>query len=353
MIKVYFPSILPDGVSPSQRFRIEQFIPYLKMHDISIDSYPFFNNQSAAFIYKNGNIVGKAMAFVAGFGRRLLQLKNAYQADYIYIQRDVIPLGPAIFEWIYKVILKKKIIFDYDDAIWLPSTSSSIFNKLKSYSRVAKLIKWSTAIAAGNQYLLEYALKYNKNAQLIPTVVDTNSLHNQLKMQNTPEVVVGWTGTFSTNFYFNQLEDLLLEIQKEFPIKVIAISNKKPEFKKIEYEYIEWGKHSEIDDLLKINIGLMPLNNGPWEQGKCAFKAIQFMALGIPVVASKVGANTKVIAHGVDSFLYETQQEFLVYLKQLIANEALRIKMGAAARNKINQQFSVQSNLQKVIQLFN
>lgn len=352
MIKVLYPSIYPPGLSPGQRFRIEQYLPYLHDAGIEVETVPYFKQKDFEVMYGGGKIHQKIFAVAYGFIKRLVLLGRISKYDFIYVQRDVLPVGPAFFEWTCKFIFKKKLIYDFDDAVWMPGTVRTFFSKFRSYSKVAKVIKWSAATAAGNNFLLDYAQKYSDKAVWLPTVVDTERLHNKIKKHSHNVITIGWTGSFSTNYYMNSVAEALSTLHKKYGTKFLVISNSDPKLTNVPYDYIEWTQKNEIEDLLKADIGIMPLLNGDWELGKCGFKAIQYMALGIPVLASNVGANKDIIEHGVDSFLYNDMDEFMDYIEKLIENPEFRDEMGRKARKKIETQFSVKANLSKMIQLF-
>jgi glycosyltransferase involved in cell wall biosynthesis len=352
VIKVLYPSIYPPGFSPGQRFRIEQYIPYLKEAGIEIDMVPYFRQKDFDIMYGGGKVHQKIIAVFSGFFRRLTQLRNISKYDFIYVQRDVMPIGPAFFEWIYKFVFRKKIIFDFDDAVWMPGTIRTFYSRFRSYNKVAKVIQWSTATAAGNNFLLDYANTHTDKAVWLPTVVDTERLHNKIKEQTAQVVTIGWTGSFSTNYYMNTVAEALAKLNKKYGTNFLVISNSDPKLNNVKYDYLEWSHTDEIQDLLKADIGIMPLLDGDWELGKCGFKAIQFMALGIPVVASNIGANKDIIEHGIDSFLYDTMEEWMTYMEKLIENPQFRAEMGLQARKKVETQFSVRANLDKMIQLF-
>jgi glycosyltransferase involved in cell wall biosynthesis len=187
---------------------------------------------------------------------------------------------------------------------------------------------------------------------LNPTTIDTVNLHNQVKNQHTPKVVVGWTGTHSTVNYLNELVPVLQKLEQELDFEFRVISNRAPDFQLKSLVYVPWNKDNEITDLLQFNFGVMPLTDDKWAKGKCGFKALQYMSLGMPAVVSPVGVNTRIVTDGVDGFLCNTPAEWEAALRQLISNESLRAQMGHAARAKIEDHFSVVSNSGNFLSLF-
>lgn len=294
------------------------------------------------------------MGILAGFFRRFLLLFGLGKYQYVFIHREASPIGPPVFEWVITRLLGKKVIYDFDDAIWLPNTSATnqIVAGIKWHGKVASISSWAYKISCGNQYLCDYAKQYNANVVLNPTTIDTEHLHNQVKDQNTERVVIGWTGTHSTVAYLNNLVPVLRELEQVYDFDFVVISNRKPDFELKSLRYIEWSKEREIADLLQFNFGVMPLTDDKWAKGKCGFKALQYMSLGMPAVASPVGVNTQIITSGESGYLCATTTEWKLALEQLLTNEELRIKMGKAARQRIVDHYSVVANSGNFLSLF-
>jgi glycosyltransferase involved in cell wall biosynthesis len=292
---------------------------------------------------------------IKGFLRRFKTvLVDVPQYEYIFIHREASPIGPPIFEWIISKIWRKKIIYDFDDAIWIPVTTKE--NKLISWFKAAWKVKyicmWAHTIVGGNAYLCAYALQYNQNVKLIPTCVDTERQHNQLKQQSTEKIVIGWTGSHSTMLYLDRLVEVLRRIVNDFGVEVIIISNKAPHFHFPSLTFIPWQEDTEINDLLRIHIGIMPLENDAWSEGKCGFKLIQYMALGIPAVASPVGVNKDIIDEGENGFLCTDDTSWYEALSKLIQDVNLRNRMGSAGRKKIESAYSLHANAGVFLALF-
>ncbi len=276
--------------------------------------------------------------------------------NYVFVHREAAPLGPPLFEWILAKILRKKIIYDFDDAIWLPATS--IHNRHVAYfkwnKKVAYICKWSYKISCGNAYLAEFAKKYNNKVIINPTTIDTENLHiiNDSMQKSEDIPILGWTGTHSTIPYLKLIESALqkLEVKHSFILQVI--SNQPPDLNLSRLNYIEWNKLTEIQDLQNIDIGLMPLNEDNWSQGKCGFKSLQYMALAIPALVSPVGVNKNIIEHGENGFHCKNEEDWILYIEKLINDKMLRKKMGVKGRIKVVEQFSILSNKENFLKLF-
>jgi glycosyltransferase involved in cell wall biosynthesis len=204
----------------------------------------------------------------------------------------------------------------------------------------------------GNDYLCSYAKACNPSVIKIPTCVDTVSRHNILKPLHEGTLTIGWTGSHSTLHYLDEIVPVIDRLQKEFDFTFLVISNKPPQLNLKDWEFIPWQEKTEIEDLLKMDIGVMPLKNDAWSEGKCGFKLIQYLALGIPAVASPVGVNSLILEQGLSGFLCVTQKEWLDGLKRLLSEGQLRKAMGHSGRKKIVEEYSLQSQKEDFLRLF-
>jgi glycosyltransferase involved in cell wall biosynthesis len=353
-ISVLFVFPYPHGSAASQRFRFEQYLPFLSQKGIKYTLAPFLDKQTWQILYKKGYTLQKIAGIVKGFLRRFWLLFSVRKYDFVFIHRETTPLGPPVIEWIIAKVFRKKIIFDFDDAIWLPNTSANnkIAARIKWHQKTAAICHCAYKVSAGNSYLADYARQFNTQVVVNPTIIDTVYQHNQIKEQDTNPFVIGWTGTHSTIGYLNEIIPLLQELEKEHRFTFLVISDKPPEFKLYSLQYLPWNKESEIKDLLRMNIGLMPLTDDPWAKGKCGFKALQYMALGIPALVSPVGVNTEIVDHRVNGFICSSLHDWKQHIQILIQNTALRKQMGKAAREKVEKCYSVGANCRNFLGLF-
>jgi glycosyltransferase involved in cell wall biosynthesis len=353
-VKIIFLVPYPEKSAPSQRFRFEQYLDFLKDQGISYEVHPFIGKDAWNTLYKHGYLFSKLLGITKGYFRRFLMLGKIVFCQWVFIHREASPIGPPIVEWFIAKIIRKRIIYDFDDAIWLPNTSdeNKIAGRLKYHSKTASICKWSYRVSVGNEFLADYAWKYNKRVVVTPTTIDTNSYHDRMKDQYTKETVIGWTGTHSTLKYLKLVLPVLQRLESVYSFKFMVIADKDPKLKLKSYQFIRWSQEKEIDDLLQFNIGIMPLTDDTWSKGKCGFKALQYMALGIPAVASLVGVNEKIIDHESNGFLCRTEDEWFEKLKLLLKEPDLRFLMGRNGRKKIEENYSVSSNKQNFLDLF-
>ena len=346
----------PLRKAPSQRFRVEAYFDLLKEHKIDYDTQQFLDEAAWQILYLQGSLLKKIAAVCKGYLKRLqLVLSGASAYSHIFIHREATPLGPPLIEWLLAKVLKKKIIYDFDDAIWIPNTSKEnrMASWIKAFWKVKYICRWSYKVAGGNEYLCAYARRYNNDVVLLPTSVDIVTRYNKIKDHKTGQIVIGWTGSHSTMHYLEEMLPLFKRVTSEFDAQIMIISNKKPDFEISNLKFMHWQEATEIDDLLQFTIGIMPLKKDAWSEGKCGFKLIQYAALGIPAVSSPVGVNKNIVEQGVTGFLCETEHEWYMALQKLITDVGLREKMGTRGKEKIATQYSVQANAGIFLGLFN
>lgn len=347
----------PIGGAPSQRFRYEQYFDILKANGYGIRCEPFLSPAHYQTLYRTGNVFQKLSVFLQAFIKRLLLTPAYLKSDFVFIHREATPLGPPIIEWLLRYFFRKKIIYDFDDAIWLTDKlGESRWEKMLKYrSKVKMICRWSYKVSCGNAYLAEYAKQFSLSVIVNPTTIDTQNLHNPglHRPQTHHKITVGWTGSSSTLKYLEGLEPVLQEVEKRFPeTSFVVIADREPALRLANLHFIDWREETEIEDLLKIDIGIMPIPDDEWAKGKCGFKALQYLALAKAAVVSPVGVNTTIIEHGVNGFLASTQREWISALSTLVSNEELRKQMGTRGRKFIEKNYSVDSNCSTFLSLF-
>ncbi len=357
-MKILFLVPYPLQEAPSQRFRFEQYFEILAIQGYTIKTQSFLPSHNWELFFKTGNSSQKALTLIRGFLKRFYALLIAPSYDFIFIHREVAPIGPPIFEWILAKIFRKRIIYDFDDAIWLTDRvqESPLLKILKWRQKVKDICRWSYKVSCGNEYLRRFALQHNSNTIYNPTTIDYKNKHNPVWHESKEideQIVIGWTGSHSTLKYLHAIEPVLQKLENLFPfISFLTIADQPPPLHLERLTFIKWNPQTEIADLLKMDIGIMPLPDDEWSKGKCGFKALQYMALEIPSVVSPVGVNTMIINHETEGFLCRSNEEWLLALEKLIIDKDLRIKLGKAGRKKVIDHYSVSSNTSNFLSLF-
>ena len=356
-MKILFLVPYPLHEAPSQRFRFEQYFMLLSKQGYTYRVQSFLDSKNWRFFFNTGNTLAKIVALLKGFLKRFFILFQVSSFDFIFIHREVTPIGPPVFEWLIAKIFRKKVIYDFDDAIWLTDRieESELLRRLKCRNKVKLICHWSYKVSCGNEYLISFAKQFNNHTIYNPTTIDTNNLHNlEFNKKKDEKLTIGWTGSHSTLKYLVCLEPVIQHIERNFQhVQFVVIANKPAVLNLKSLLFIPWKIQTEISDLNQIDIGVMPLPDDEWSKGKCGFKALQFMSLQIPVVASPIGVNGKIVDHGIDGFLASSQDEWIQFLTQLIEDNQLRIIMGMRGREKVLRKYSVTSNANNFMSLFN
>lgn len=343
------------GRSPSQRYRFEQYIPFLTQHGFEFKWSPLLNKQDDVIFYTKGKFARKVWILLKGIFIRLRDIQRFKKTDIIFIQREASFFGTSYFE---KRAFKsgKKVIFDFDDAIWLADTSpgNKKWEWVKDPKKFEKNVHYAHTVIAGNNYLASKAMQFNKQVVVIPTTVDTAFHIPKPELRNKEKITIGWSGSISTIKHFELVVPQLIQLHQQYSgklqFKVIGDASYVNEALNI--KGIAWEEKTEVEQLNSFDIGIMPLPNDEWANGKCGLKALTYMACGVPVVMSAVGVNTEIAEHGVSAFLVNTPQDWLGTLQKLISDKALRESLGESGRQRVIKNYSVEANKEKYLKVF-
>ena len=318
---------------------------------------PFFSERTHFAFYQSGNLFSKIHALVESYWGRLSLLLHGRSFDFIFIHREAAPAGPPVIEWWLAKVLKKNVIYDFDDAIWLTDKTdeSRIEKYLRCRGKVKWICRWSYRVSCGNKYLASYARQYTRTATIMPTTIDTVHMHTtepSSKMEKKI-ITIGWTGSHSTLKYLQDIVPVLKSLELKYPhVETLVIADKNPELPLERFNFRAWNKKSEIRDLAQVDIGIMPLPADDWTKGKCGFKALQYMTLEIPAVVSPIGVNSELIEHGKEGYLCNTLEDWFLHIEKLVLNGELRKRMGKQGRQKVIEYYSVEANCEKFLSLF-
>lgn len=351
--KIAFIVPYPAGEAPSQRFRFEQYLPRLKAAGFLVHQFPFYGLATWRMMYNDSGWVQKSWGvFIAILKRKLLVFRLG-SFDYVFIHREAMPVGPPVLEWMIAKVLHKKIIYDFDDAIWLTDEKERLSNKLRCFWKVKYICKWSYRVSCGNAYLANYASQWNDQVVINPTTIDMDYHVPDSNLQlGVPSGLptIGWTGSHSTIKYLDGLLPVLKKYQHRF--KLLVICDQDPAYDLAHYEFVKWTTEAEIPTLNRMDIGIMPLPNDRWTEGKCGFKALQYMAMAKPVICSPVGVNTSIVNHGQNGLLADTDTEWQEAFELLLNNHQIGIRLGLAGQKKVIDEYSVRSNSSLFVGLF-
>ena len=330
----------PPNTAPSQRFRIEQWRTLLQAEGIRVDLVPFADSTLVGFLHQFGRPMAKSAALATAFGRRFATLASLGKYDGVVVHRGACLFGPALLEHILR--LRRPLIFDFDDAIFLPHTTSANrrFGWLKFSGKTASICGLSAHVVVGNEYLASYARQYNPHVTVIPSSVDTDRYRPRSK-ENGDRLVVGWMGTSTSQTYLELFAPVLRQLSEKWPVEIRVVSNRVPHLPGVPFVWRPWSCEAELEDLRAFDIGIMPMPDDPWARGKCAMKALLYMSVGLSVICSAVGTNLEVIRHGENGLLATSSEEWLTCFQALINDPELRRRLGEAGRATVESQYSM------------
>ena len=309
----------------SYRYRVGQFLPYWAGYNIEMQTVC---------------ISGKQYINLLRF------LFTCYKYDYVLLQKKIIP-GIVI-----RIIARQsQLIYDFDDALYTRESHELEQNKPPSHSTIKKLnyiLKQSTLVFAGSPELARYATTFNSNVHIIPTALG-KQIADPITPSKTGNITIGWIGNDVNLYYLSIIDDATCFLQKKYPsVRFSLLCGHPPKGLETHWHFSKWSTSAEKSWLHSLDIGIMPLTDDPWSRGKCAFKLLQYMAYGKPVVASDVGANRTAVADTINGYLASTTEEWISALERLILDREMRLNMGKKSLKIFTEQFERSRIQQKI-----
>jgi len=341
------------------RYRLQQFVEPLSRRGITLTIKPFLNSQQFATLYQRGAVASKALGLGGAGLLRIAAGFAARRADVVLVQREAMIFGPPLVEWLAARVFKRPMVLDLDDATYVPYTSPTygkLGKALKWFSKTDDLIRWADIVTCGNRAIAEYAESKGATTRIIPTVVDTDIF---VPGQRVPPLtdgplVLGWIGTHSTFPYLRAIFPVLQDLAKthRFKLRIVGAGTSTVSIPDVEVENLEWRLEREVEDFQSFDVGLYPIDPSlyaeKWAAGKSGFKAIQYMAVGIPFVATPVGAMAEIGDAGTTHFHATSNDEWLRTLDLLLADAHLRQTMGASGRRHAVEHYSLSEQADKL-----
>ena len=321
---------------PSARARVRQYIDPLGKLGIAVHEYPL----------PWGNILPsqrglRPLWMAATAAARTAALTCSWKADVTWLSRQFLPAFAPL-----QALAKRPMILDVDDAVWLNTGGH----------RAQALAEASDLVVCGNSFLADQFSRWNANVTIIPTAVNTSWYRPRRSRQSVPALVLGWTGTSGNFPFLYSIEGALLRVfQHCSRAKLLIVADKQPRFKhlpesRIEFEF--WTPRTELAAFAHMSIGLMPLADTAWCNGKCSYKMLCYMAAGLPVVVTAAGMNREVLAMGEVGLSAGCEQQWVDALTTLLSDADLCQRMGAAGRVVVEERFSLQRLAQQYAVVF-
>lgn len=338
-----------ENMGASSRYRFLQYMPFLSQHGIEVEVRPLLDNTYVARLYRGEGVDVPAVA--RAYAQRLVHLVRHRRYDLIWIEKEALPFVPG---WLEALLLGRgtRYVLDYDDAVFhnYDRHSRRLVRALLG-AKYDRVMRGSTLVVAGNDYIAERAQDAGaRHVEVVPTVVDLDR-YPLAEPGATGDVWVGWIGTPYTSKYLKALAPVLAEVGGGEQVGFRLIGSGPLTWAGDRVELVPWSEETEVDSLRSLSIGIMPIPDNPFERGKSGLKLLQYMAVGLPVIASPVGVNRQIVEQGVNGFLCQTTDEWITAIRTLAANAELRQRMGQAGRRKVESLYSLQVSAPRVASL--
>jgi glycosyltransferase involved in cell wall biosynthesis len=332
----------------SSRVRYLQYVPYLESQGVSFEIQPLFSNRYLAALYA-GRRAGREV--LKGYLARVPALLRARRFNALVVEKELFPFLPAVFERLL-ARLRVPYLADYDDPLFhrYDRHASPLVRGLLG-RKIDTVMRHAAVVVAGNEYLAERARSAGaREVAIVPTVVDTGRYVPAEERGLGEALVLGWIGTPITSRYLAPLLPVFERLQARRGARFVAVGAKEADFAGTPVEVWPWLEESEVASIQRFDIGIMPLPDTPWERGKCGYKLIQYMACGLPVVASPVGVNREIVEEGKNGFLASDPEEWEERLDRLITGgPEQRASLGAAGRRRVEGWYSLEAQAPRLL----
>ncbi len=340
------------GMAAGTRQRFVQYVPFLREHGIEVEIAPLLpDSHLQAFNLGQRRGLGAPLAYM----KRLALLLARRDYDLLWVHFELFPYLPA---WAERLAAwsGKPVVYDYDDAIFhmYDSHPKAAVRRLLG-RKLETALSRAAAVVCGNRYLQSYAERFCPNTVVIPTVVDVDvyrpaSVEAEARQSQAP--LVGWVGSPSTWVNVEPVVPTIVDALSPFGGRFRAVGAGAAAVARPGLELVDWNQAAEVDELQRLDIGIMPLLDRPFQNGKCGYKLIQYMACGVPVIASPVGVNSEIVSNGENGFLASTDGEWAEALQRLLSDAGLRRRMGEAGRRRVEERYSLQVQQPRLLDLF-
>jgi glycosyltransferase involved in cell wall biosynthesis len=340
------------GTSPGQHVRIESWARYLEQSNWVIDFYPFEDSELHDVLYRPRMLFLKAKRLLSCYARQLRRIASGPPCDAIFIYKEAALVGPALLERL-ATRLRVPIIYDLDDPFFLSYRSpfNGWLSLLKFSGKTHSLFRLSGRVIAVNSLLANYARAYNPSVSVIPNCVDVDRYQPRPRDANGTVRLV-WIGSQSTLSNVPRIAEPLHRLQRTHQVPLHIIGAGYTDLREVEATCQPWAVSTEVGDLQACDIGLLPIADSAWNEWKFPFKAIQYMAVGLPVVADRIGPITDIVEDGVNGFLVDTTEEWHERLETLVTDREVREAMGQSARATVVERFSFGAQMPNVASVF-
>lgn len=330
------------NLGASSRIRSYQYLPYLREQGIEVTLAPLLPDDYLRDLYA-GKRPG-AISILAAYARRIGTLMQRQKFDLLWVEYELFPWFPG---WLESLLLSKSTpyLVDYDDAIFhrYDLHTQPLVRRILGH-KIDIVMRHASTVVVGNEYLREHAIKAGAHrVEMLPTSIDLARYPSPTPARNAV-FTIGWIGSPATTRYLRRVQEALAEVCAHGQARVVLVGASEPGWQAIPHAVHPWLEATEVAEVSTFDVGIMPLEDSPWERGKCGYKLIQYMACGKPVIASPVGVNTRIVTPGINGYLAETIRDWVQALTALMRDPDLRQRMGNAGRTQVESDYTVQVN---------
>jgi glycosyltransferase involved in cell wall biosynthesis len=343
------------GSSPGQRSSIELWDKVLAREGIAVEYAPFETDRLAEVLPQRGYMLVKAREMLRAYWRRLRLVRHIGNFDAVFIYREAALIGPAFLERLVAAS-GKPLIYQLDDPLYVPyvSPTNSVLSYLKCFGKVATICRLSRVVIVNSSHHREYAERHAQDVRVIPSVVD-GKVYTRADAGRRLEphrVCVGWSGSTSSASNLRLVEEPLRRLRERTGCRLHFIGARGSDLPDIGGTCQPWRAETEVEDLGQLDIGLVPVLDTPWNRRKFYMKVVQYMALGIVPVATPLGSNPEVIAHGRNGFLADSAEDWLRFLETLATDAELRARMAQEAVRTAHSRYTLEANHAEIVGAF-
>lgn len=339
----------PVGEAPGQRLKYEQYFEHWRANGYDVVVSPFMSARFYRLVYRHGRLVSKVIGTVAGYGRRCRDVLRLRRFDGVYVFLWVTPFGPAFSERLV-CAFARSVVYDIDDLVFDPhhvSHANRAIGRLKGRGKPGAMMRGANHVITCTPHLDQVARQSTARTTMISSTIETRKYRLRAPHDNDHVPVVGWSGSHSTSPYMKLIAEPLYELSRSQTFRVRVVGDAEFTYGEVIDQAVQlhataWAADAEIADIGSFDIGLYPLPNDDWVLGKSGLKALQYMALGVPVVATRIGTSPAVIGDDCCGFLVSTPHEWRARIEQLLTDPALRQRLGEAGRHRVEQYYSVE-----------
>jgi glycosyltransferase involved in cell wall biosynthesis len=338
-----------SSLAPSSRVRFYQYLHYLTSCGVKLQVAPLLGDDYVRSLYSGRR--QSVLSVVMAYTNRVARLMNSRSFDLLWVEKELFPWFPVRAE---SFLARRGIpyVVDYDDAVFhrYDMHANPLIRALLGKS-IDAVMRHATTVVVGNDYLAERARHAGASRiEYLPSVVDIDRY--SIREKTGEQFRIGWIGSPITAPYVGLIRDALEEVSLKINMRLVLVGagNQDP-LPNMEKEFLPWSEDTEVANIRSFDVGIMPLPDGPFERGKCGYKLVQYMACGLPVIASPVSVNTRIVEQGKTGFLASSTAEWVQALVMLSQSANLRSDLGKAGRKKVEQEYCLQVTAPRLLEI--